>query len=186
MRLNRIAVVLACLIAAGPFAVASVAIAPVAIAPVGIAPVGIAPVGIAQVPRPGMADEGPFVRTADEGPFVEHRLVLQISDASDAKQQLILSNAVNVLKAFGPDKVAIEIVAFGPGIELLRDDNPNAARIASLTQQGVRFDACVITIETVERDTGKRFPLNPVARRVDAGVPQIMLLAEHGYVVVRP
>ncbi|HVC62177.1 MAG TPA: hypothetical protein VND19_17665 [Acetobacteraceae bacterium] len=121
-----------------------------------------------------------------EGPFVAHRVALQISDAAPARQTVLLNVAFNVLKAFGPDKVAIEVVAFGPGIDLVRDGNPNAARIRSLVAQGVRFDACNNTIETIERNTGKPFPLNPLAHRVVGGVPQLMFLAEHGYTVIRP
>ncbi len=123
---------------------------------------------------------------AQEGAFVEHRLALQLSDGTPEKEKLVLSVANNVLKTYGPDKVAIEIVAFGPGVDLLRPTNPNADRVASLVAQGVRFDACSITLETIERETGKPFPLNTQARKVPAGVPQLMSLAEHGYIVVRP
>lgn len=125
-------------------------------------------------------------QVTDDRPFVAHRVALQISDSDPARQSVLLNVAFNVLKSFGPDKVAIEVVAFGPGIVLLRDGNPNDARIRSLVAQGVRFDACMNTIETIERETGKPFPLNSVARRVEAGVPQLILLAEHGYTVIRP
>ncbi len=121
-----------------------------------------------------------------EGPFVAHRLALQISDAAPAKQALILSVAFNVLKTYGPDKVAIEIVAFGPGLDLLKIGNPNQASIRSLVTQGVRFDACGNTMVTYERTHGHKFPLNPLAHPVVAGVPRLLFLAEHGYTIVRP
>ena len=122
----------------------------------------------------------------DEGAFVEHRLTLQISDAGEAKQSAVLNVAFNVLKSIGPDKVAIDVVAFGPGIDLLRDGNPNASRIRSLAAQGVRFDACMNTVETIERDTGKPYPLTAEAQKVEAGIVRIITLAEHGYTTVRP
>jgi intracellular sulfur oxidation DsrE/DsrF family protein len=122
----------------------------------------------------------------DEPAFVEHRLSLQLSDAGEAKQAIVLSVAANVLKSYGPDKVAIDVVAFGPGIDLLHDGNPNAVKIRSLVAQGVRFDACMNTVETIERETGKPYALMPEARRVGAGVVQIITLAEHGYTTVRP
>ena len=121
-----------------------------------------------------------------EPAFVEHRLTLQLSDAGEAKQSMVLNVAFNVLKAYGPDKVVIDIVAFGPGVDLLHDGNPNAARIRSLIAQGVHFDGCMNTGTTIERETGKPYPLNPDARKVDAGIVQIMTLAEHGYTTVRP
>ncbi len=124
--------------------------------------------------------------TQGEAAFVEHRLALQLSDADEAKQAIVLSNAFNLLKVYGPDKLALEVVAFGPGIALLRDGNPNAARIRSLVTQGVRFDACMNTVETIERETGKPYPLSPEARKVEAGVAQLLTLSEHGYTLVRP
>jgi intracellular sulfur oxidation DsrE/DsrF family protein len=132
---------------------------------------------VAQTAAPGVSGEPVFA---------EHRLTLQLSDNNAEKQSLVLSVAANILKAYGPDKVAIEVVAFGPGVDLLRADNPNKALIESLAVQGVRFDVCMNTIETIERKTGKPYPLNPRAQKVVAGVERIITLAEHGYVTVRP
>lgn len=123
---------------------------------------------------------------ASDKPFVEHKIVLQLSDRDAAKQGLVLSVANNLLKAYDPDKIAIEVVAFGPGIDLLRADSPNRARVDSLIAQGVRFDACMNTVETIERETGQRPPLNPKAVPVQVGVGQIMTLVEHGFTLVRP
>ena len=58
-------------------------------------------------------------------PFAEHKIVLQLSDNDPRKQGLVLSVASNLMKFYDPDKVAIEVVAFGPGIDLLRPDNDN-------------------------------------------------------------
>ena len=69
------------------------------------------------------------------------------------------------LKAYDPDKIAIEVVAFGPGIDLLRAESPNRARVDSLISQGVRFDVCMNTVDTIERETGKHVDLNPKAVR---------------------
>ncbi len=122
----------------------------------------------------------------DEPPFVEHRVALQLSDESEAKQTQVLNNAFNILKVYGPDQVAIEVVTFGPGVELLREGNPHAARISSLIEQGVRFDVCMNTLEAMERISGKPFPLNLQAIKVPAGITQLMTLSEKGYTVIRP
>jgi len=121
-----------------------------------------------------------------ESAFVEHRLALQLSDMGEDKQTQVLNVANNALKAYGPDKVAIDVVAFGPGVDLLREGNKNAERISSLIAQGVRFDVCMNTVDTIERNTGKPYPLNPQAHPVEAGIARIMTLAEHGYIAVRP
>jgi intracellular sulfur oxidation DsrE/DsrF family protein len=119
-------------------------------------------------------------------PFAEHRIVLQLSDRDPQKQALVISVANNLLAAYDPDKIAIEVVAFGPGIDLLGADSPQRKRVDSLVAQGVRFDVCMNTIETVERQTGHRPPLNPNAVPVQVGVGQILNLVENGFTLVRP
>jgi intracellular sulfur oxidation DsrE/DsrF family protein len=119
-------------------------------------------------------------------PFAEHKIVLQLSDNDPKRQALVISVAYNLLKFYEPDKVAVEVVAFGPGIDLLRTDNANRKLVESLIAQGVRFDVCLNTVDTVERDTGKRPEIIAGATPVQVGVGQILLLTENGYTLVRP
>jgi intracellular sulfur oxidation DsrE/DsrF family protein len=119
-------------------------------------------------------------------PFAEHRIALQLSDNDPKKQGLVISVAYNLLKFYDPDKVAIEVVAFGPGIDLLRPDNANRKLVESLIAQGVRFDICLNTVDTIERETGKRPEFISQATPVQVGVGQILKLSETGYTLVRP
>jgi len=119
-------------------------------------------------------------------PFAEHKLVLQLSDSDPKKQGLVISVANNLLKAYDPDKIAIEVVAFGPGIDLLRPENPDRKRVESLVAQGVRFDICLNTVDTLERETGKRPEFITAATPVQVGVAQILFLTENGYTLVKP
>jgi len=136
------------------------------------------PPATAQTSSPG---EAPSL----DKPFAEHHLVLQLSDGEEAKQALVISVAYNLLKAYGPDKIAIEVVAFGPGIDLLRAESPNRARVDSLISQGVQFDICMNTVDTLQRE-GKQVNINPKAVRVQVGVARILTLTEKGYTLVRP
>ena len=119
-------------------------------------------------------------------PFAEHKVVLQLSESDPKKQGLVISVANNLMKFYDPDKVAIEVVTFGPGIDLLRTDNGNRKLVESLIAQGVRFDVCLNTVDTLERETGKRPEIIPAATPVQVGVGQILLLTENGYTLVRP
>ena len=119
-------------------------------------------------------------------PFAEHRIVLQLSDGDPKKQALVLSVASNLSKFYDPDKVAIEVVAFGPGIDLLLSGNDHRKQVESLIAQGVRFDICLNTVDTIERETGKRPEFIPKATPVQVGVGQILFLTENGYTLVRP
>jgi intracellular sulfur oxidation DsrE/DsrF family protein len=119
-------------------------------------------------------------------PFAEHRIVLQLSDNDPRKQGLVISVANNLMKFYDPDKVAVEIVAFGPGIDLLRPENPNRKAVESLVAQGARVDICLNTVDTLEREAGKRPEFIAAATPVQVGVAQILFLTENGYTLVRP
>jgi hypothetical protein len=119
-------------------------------------------------------------------PFAEHKIVLQLSDNDPRKQGLVISVANNLLKFYDPDKVAIEVVAFGPGIDFLRSESGNRKLVESLVAQGVRFDVCLNTVDTLERETGRRPEIMPGATPVQVGVAQILFLTENGYTLVRP
>lgn len=120
-------------------------------------------------------------------PFAEKKVVLQISDEDAYKQNLVLNVASNLIKYYGPDRVDVEIVAFGPGLRLLFAENDNGSRIESLANDsGVRFSACDNTVANVTRVLGHAPVLNPRAGHVDAGVVRIMELIEQGYVLIKP
>lgn len=151
------------------------------------AAVGIAVLTAIAASAPLLAQQTtPAPGASADKPFAEHHLALQLSDDDAKKQGLIISVANNLLKFYGPDKIAIEVVTFGPGIALTRADSPNRAYVDSLISQGVQFDICMNTVDTIERETGHKIPINPKAKQVEAGVAQILALTEKGYTLVRP
>jgi len=119
-------------------------------------------------------------------PFAQHFLVLQLSDGSQAKQKEVLDVANNMLKFYGTDNIAIDVVTFGPGVGLLFAKNKNAKMVNSLAVQGVRFDICENTLKTIKREKGSVPALNPRATKVQAGVARIMSLVKEGFILVRP
>jgi len=127
-----------------------------------------------------------FAAETSSKPFAEKHVVLQISDEDPFKQTLVLNVANNLIKHYGPDKVDIEIVAFGPGLRLLFSDNANRGRIGDLSQQGVRFAACENTIANMSRILGEEPVLSDKAVRVSAGVVRILDLEADGYTLIRP
>jgi intracellular sulfur oxidation DsrE/DsrF family protein len=123
---------------------------------------------------------------SEDKPFAEHKVVLQISDADPTKQALVLNVANNLMKAYGPDKVDVEIVAFGPGLRLMFDDNGNKGRISGLTDNGVRFAACANTKKKMTSQLGHEPRLNSQATVVPAGVVRIIELVDSGYTLIKP
>ncbi len=122
----------------------------------------------------------------DDKPFAEQRIVLQISDPNPFKQTLVLNVATNLIKYYGPDKVDIEIVAFGPGLRLMFKENVNSNRIEGLTSSGVKFAACKNTIAGMTKKLGHAPELNTNAVPVSAGVVRIIDLQDQGFKLIKP
>ncbi|MHB1302343.1 MAG: DsrE family protein [Acidiphilium sp.] len=110
---------------------------------------------------------------------------VQLSDGTPEKQREVLNNAYAVLKVW-PNTASIKVVAFGPGVALLYADSPLRKQVDSLIAEGVEFDVCMNTIETITRKTGHTPLLDPKATKVPYGVPRLMALAAKGYVIIRP
>ena len=93
---------------------------------------------------------------------------------------------LNLIKAYGSEKVDIEIVSFGPGLRLLFAENGNKGRIQGLASEGVRFAACKNTIKGMGKKLGHAPALNSNAVEVSAGVVRILDLIDGGYTLVKP
>ena len=128
---------------------------------------------------------GPLM-AQDEKPFAEHKFVLQISDMDPAKQTLVLNVAGNILRAYGQDQADVEIVAFGPGLRLLFEENSNSERIDGLVGSGVRFFACNNTITNMSKKLGVPVKVNSHATSGKGGIVRIKELTDQGYLLVKP
>ena len=120
-----------------------------------------------------------------------HHLVLQVNTNDPATMNLALNNATNVAqyyKDLGHD-VAIEVVTFGPGLHMLRDDtSPVKARIKAIKEStpSISFKACGNTQENMHKVENKEIPIIPEATIVKSGVVRVMELQEQGWTYVRP
>jgi intracellular sulfur oxidation DsrE/DsrF family protein len=120
-----------------------------------------------------------------------HRLILQVNTNDPAAMNLALNNAMNVTQYYKElgDKVQIEVVTFGPGLHMLRDDtSPVKARIEAmaLSTPEVSFKACGNTQENMHKAENKDIPIIPQAQVVKSGVVRVMELQEQGWTYVKP
>ena len=123
--------------------------------------------------------------SAEQG-SADYKYVLHISDMDPSKQELILNNARNLLDAYPPGEVDVEIVAYGPGLRLMFAENANAQRVDSLSQSGVKFTACGNTLKGMAKQLGEEPKLNPAAKVVPGGIVRIGELVKQGYIYVKP
>ncbi|MDH2386117.1 DsrE family protein [Bradyrhizobium sp. CER78] len=121
----------------------------------------------------------------------EHHLILQVNSNDAAAMNLTLNNATNVAeyyKGLG-EKVKIEVVTFGPGLHMLREDtSPVKARIEemALSTPEVSFKACGNTQEKMQKAENKSIPIIKQAEVVKSGVVRVMELQEKGWAYVKP
>ena len=119
-----------------------------------------------------------------------HRVAIQVDQNDPAIMNMVLNNATNVIEYYrgkGED-VDVEIVAYGPGMHMLRaDTSPVADRIKRLKEMGkVQFSACNNTKQNMEKTEGDAISIIPEATVVPAGVVRLMELQEQGWSYVRP
>ena len=126
----------------------------------------------------------PFASSASDEP--KHKIVIQVSTDDVRTQNMAMNNAVNLQKALGQDNVAIEIVAYGPGLTMLTPKSKASKRVPNLAMQDITFSACGNTKSKMEKKSGKSVALVDGVRVVPAGVLRIMELQEAGWSYVRP
>jgi intracellular sulfur oxidation DsrE/DsrF family protein len=113
----------------------------------------------------------------------KNRVVMQVSDADPGKWNLALNNARNLQADLGASNVAIEIVAYGPGIGMLKSDSVVANRIGEALGQGVKLAACENTLR------GQKLTKADMLEGIDyvpAGVVEIMQKQQQGWAYLRP
>jgi len=113
----------------------------------------------------------------------KQRVVFQVSDNDPAKWGLALNNARNVQQDLGKDNVQIEIVAYGPGLGMLKAESKVADRLAQALDNNVGLLACenTMTNTKVSRDD-----MYGGIAYVKAGVTHLMKRQQEGWAYIRP
>ena len=113
----------------------------------------------------------------------KEKVVFQVSDGDAKKWNLALNNVKNVQDEFGKDKVAIEIVVYGPGIGMLKAESEVGNRVGDAVAAGVQVVACENTMKA--QKLTKDDMLSTISY-VPAGVVELMKKQHQGYAYIRP
>lgn len=120
---------------------------------------------------------------AGAGAVKKYKVVFQISDGERKKWELALSNVRNVIKDMGKENIDVEIVAYGPGIDMFKFESPVASRIDEVMSMGAHVMICENTMRA--QKVAKADMLDNLGY-VDAGVSQIIRRQQQGYAYIRP
>jgi intracellular sulfur oxidation DsrE/DsrF family protein len=122
-----------------------------------------------------------------------HRVTIQVDQNDPAVMNLALNNVTNIMemyKAKGQD-VQIELVAYGPGLHMLRDDtSPVKDRLKQISDLSfpsqIKFSACNNTKEGMEKREGHPITIVSQASLVPSGAVRLMELQEDGWSYLNP
>ena len=134
-------------------------------------------------PVPGLGADAVQPKTAAGKMGQKEKLVVQVSDNDPKKWNLALNNIKNVQDALGKDKVDIELVVYGPGIDMLKMESSAGNRVNEAVANGIKVVACENTMDA--QKLTKADMLKSISY-VPAGIIELMQKQQQGYAYIRP
>jgi len=118
-----------------------------------------------------------------------HRLVINVNEKSATSMHTILDNVATLSSHYAKkgEKLLVEVVAYGPGLHMLRaDTSPVTKRLTHLSQQykDVSFHACNNTITKMSKMAKRQIPLLSVANITPSGMIHVVKRTEEGWAYI--
>ena len=119
------------------------------------------------------------------------RIAIHVDENDPKRMNLALNNAQNVIKYYQSqgEEVDIRIVAYGPGLHMLRSDtSPVKDRVSAMSLEfpTMSFAACGNTMAKMTEAEGKDIPILGEAEQVVSGVVELVELQMQGWAYIRP
>jgi len=111
-----------------------------------------------------------------------NRALFQVTDNDPARWSMILNNMTNLREGVGAEGAEIELVAYGPGILMLKSDSSVKQRIAEALNSGVQVNACQHTMHGM---TFTPADMLPDIGYVPSGVVEVMRKQQQGWAYIR-
>lgn len=111
------------------------------------------------------------------------KVVFQISDDDVKKWNLALNNVKNVQQELGGANADIEIVTYGPGVNMLKFESAVSDRVDEAINTGVKIVACQNTMKALKL---VKADMMSTVGYVPAGVVEIIRKQHEGYAYIRP
>jgi len=111
-----------------------------------------------------------------------NRALFQVTDNDPARWNLILNNMSALREDVGSEGAEIELVAYGPGLNMLKADSPVKQRIAEALKSGVKINACQNTMQGMKLTPAD---ILPEVGYVPSGVVEVMRKQQQGWAYIR-
>ena len=110
-------------------------------------------------------------------------VVFQVSDDDAKKWNLTLNIVKNLQQELGAGNVVIEVVAYGPGVNMLKFESTASDRVDEALKAGVKIVACENTMKALKLNKGD---MMSTIGYVPAGIVEIIKKQKEGYAYIRP
>jgi intracellular sulfur oxidation DsrE/DsrF family protein len=164
---------------------------------------GIGPLAASAEEFPGPQAKAPSIVVAQSTPKAKketkakpekvHKIAIQVAENNPALMNLALNNAGNIISHYkkAGEKVIVEIVTFGPGLHMLREDTAHASvkqrvQQTALETPEIAFYACANTQANMSKQEGKEVKVITEAKITPSGVVRLAELQGQGYAYIRP
>jgi intracellular sulfur oxidation DsrE/DsrF family protein len=132
-----------------------------------------------------------LLMTAGQSMAEKIHIAFHVDENDPAVMNMALNNAQNVQSYYAAqgDEAVIEIVAYGPGLNMfVAGKSPVADRISTMSLEidDITFSACGNTHRKMSQKAGTDVALLPEAQIVPSGVVQLVTLQQKGYAYIRP
>jgi intracellular sulfur oxidation DsrE/DsrF family protein len=132
-----------------------------------------------------------LLMTAGHAMAEKIHIAFHVDENDPAVMNMTLNNAQNVQNYYAAqgDEAVIEIVAYGPGLNMfVAGKSPVADRISTMSLEidNITFSACGNTHRKMSQKAGTDIALLSEAQIVPSGVAQLVTLQQQGYAYIRP
>ncbi|OGA28264.1 MAG: hypothetical protein A3I65_08860 [Betaproteobacteria bacterium RIFCSPLOWO2_02_FULL_68_150] len=137
----------------------------------------VAMLALGSIAQHALADQGAGNNKA------KYQLVFHVSENNPQQWQVALNNALAFQRNVGKDDAQVEIVAIGPGLDMLKIDSKAASRITQALDNSIDVVACG---ETMRATKVTAADLIGGVRVVPGGIIEIADRQRAGWVYIRP
>jgi hypothetical protein len=125
------------------------------------------------------ADQAATVQTQP----IRNKVIFSVTDNDKGKWNLVLNNAAAVQHNVGPKDIDVEVVVWGPGINMLKLESVVGNRVDELIAKGIKIVACETTMHELKLT---QQDMLPSAGYVPGGVIELMQKQQQGWAYIRP
>jgi hypothetical protein len=112
----------------------------------------------------------------------KHRVVFQLTEPEGMAWDMVIAHVTNMRAAFAKDGSEVEVVFFGPGLNmLLKKNTAYEERLKQLADSGITLAACQNAMRLLNVKTEDLFPF---AKQVDSGVAELARKQEAGWAYI--